>query len=134
MTPSDEIQRELLTEHNDCSVTALVMACSVDYVTAWSALAAAGRKHRKGVYNRHLEAALDALGVRFERFRPRCATLNFWQHAADGRAYIVHVHRHFTVYAQGAFHDWVAAEVLRCKMAWRICDAPHSPGRAPGVY
>lgn len=112
--------RELLNEHNDCSVRAIVEACGVEYVDAWMALAATGRKHRRGVHNHHLERALTSLGISFRRFHPHRATMNFWAVARPGVVYIVHVKRHFTVYRDGSFYDWVNAEIMKCLTAWEV--------------
>lgn len=117
-------------ETNDCSVIALMKVTGVSYEVAHTALAAAGRKNRRGAFTAQTVKAAVALGFKVTPHQPsefisrypgvhsslRTITSHhphrFNKVWADGKNYLMTVRGHVFATINGTVEDWAKQ---RCK-------------------
>lgn len=127
-----------LNENNDCAVIAIAAATGLPYVQVHAALAAEGRKPRRGTHIFRSKSALKALG--FEaipvpaaefikrypgghanaRFVTSHHPQRFHKVWADGHSYVMRNRGHMWSVLNGVNHDWCAGRCLRVQDIYRI--------------
>ena len=101
-----------LGEHNDCSVRAVTLACSVPYETARAALRVAGRQPRQGALDHHIKKAVRALGHTTGKYiRPKQANGSKYTPKTITKAYpqgryLVYTRDHVFALVNGKVLDW----------------------------
>lgn len=125
-------------EHNDCSVKAVSLATGVSYTAAKDALAARGRKDRRGTFPTQINAAIGAFGFRLEPVTPReiissyssphrNVLLNITTHHPRRFAkvwpkgtFLMYTCDHVLTCIDGVVHDWTINKAKRVTAIYRI--------------
>ena len=126
-------------EANDCSIKAVAIVCGVTYEQAKAALAAAGRKDRKGAYTHQIHAAVAALGKKVERANiqdiiaqypkgHRDVLKNITTHHparfnkvwSNGKSYLAYNGSHVTAIVDGTNHDWTVGCARRIYALYEV--------------
>lgn len=125
-------------ERNDCTVVAVAAACEVPYDVAHAAMAAEGRKPRRGALWCRTHSAIRALGfelaqchaIEFISKYPKAHQVlrsvtthhpdRFKQVWADGNTYLVHVTGHVLTVKNGVNMDWSRGRALRAIAIYRV--------------
>ena len=114
-----EQQRDIYSEHNDCSVIALAIALEYEYIDAWMMMKKQGRKKRTGSTVTNLQMALHQANVPFnvikhgplrrlaERMGKKRMTVNLLQkNLNDKKTYMIVIHNHIFTMINGEIHDF----------------------------
>ena len=96
---------ELCNERSDCAVRALSVAACVDYYTAYTALAIAGRRKNRGTYAHQMYAAITRLVPDARQGAHNPVTIARFVRDNPRGHFILFVRWHFAAVCDGVLHD-----------------------------
>src|SRR5262245_49498871 len=129
-----------MNERNDCAVVAVAIVCGVDYKVAHAALAAEGRKPRRGTYNAMTQSAIKKLGKTLRPIRTRdiietypmphrrnCQYVTthhprrFPKSWDPKKVYLISVRGHILAVKNGEVQDWSRNKSMRVLSIYEVC-------------